>query len=847
MKLPFAFSAFDHPRMENTPVVFNGRPLLVQNHRPAEADKQESGSYLFIEDLTTGQEVARLGTGFSFVSAYVDGDQMNLFAAVNTNREWTKDIHRFWSTDLKTWHQEPAIARAEGEHLFNSSVCRDDQGYVMAYESNKPVQWSFRFARSKDLSHWAKVDGVEFADVEGKTACGNPTIRYFAPYYYVIYGMWRYQGPGTRYEYLLPETKYVTAVARSKDLVVWDLSPTRGPMLDPSPGEGINNTDADLFEHEGKTYLYYATGEQTTEWGTIRVAMYAGPMKEMLEAYFPAGTPTIRFDARQRKYIDPPKSGRPSADDGGETAQERDRRMAWWREARFGMFVHFGLFSLPTEEPRRMDKYFQLPIEEFHSLAGRFDPKQCDPEQWASLASRAGMKYLVLVAKSHDGWCLFDSRHTEFDVMATPYRRDLLKPLAEACRREGIKLCLYYSIIDWDHLDYLPRRDVDHRPVAGADLDRYVAYMKDQLRELLTEYGPIGVIWFDGNFDPSWTDERGTDLYRYVRRLQPDVIVNNRVGRNCPNHISGDDPAGDFDTPEQMIPEIKLRRPDWETCMTMNDHWQFIDYDQNWKSAAVLIRHLVDVASKGGNFLLDVGPRPDGDIPATGNRASRGDRALDGGQRREYPWNASQPAGAPRCVGPVYGEDAARRRDAVVSDRVRLAQGRHARRARAAATGVAGVSVGRPWADGIERARRGRESHRRGAARGPRSGRVGRGPGGWAVKLRDKVAVITGGSAGIGFGCARVFGKYGCTVVIGSRGQEAGRAAEKELVDAGHTAVFVPTDVTVAADVARLIETAVERFGRLDCLRQQRRLAPAGRDDRPGERRGLRGAAATEL
>ncbi len=302
VKLPFSF-----PRgMENTPVAFRGRPLLVQNWRSTKQDEQEN-AYLFIQDMVTGQEVARLGTGFSFVSAFVDGDELSVFATVNTNKEWTKDVYRFSSSDLKTWKQTPAIRREGDEHLFNTSICRDGKGYLMAYESNRPVQWSFRFARSKDLARWEKVAGTNFADVEGQTACANPTIRYFAPYYYVIYGIWRWKGPGTSYEYLLPETKYVTAVARSKDLAQWELSPTRRPMLDPIPGEGINNTDADLFEHEGNTYVYYATGDQAT-WGTIRVAMYAGPMKEFLEAYFPTGVRTIRFDATKGRYVYPARS-----------------------------------------------------------------------------------------------------------------------------------------------------------------------------------------------------------------------------------------------------------------------------------------------------------------------------------------------------------------------------------------------------------------------------------------------------------------------------------------------------------------------------------------------------------
>ncbi len=223
---------------------------------------------------------------------------------MNTNKQWTKDVYRFWSNDLKSWKQELVVRREGDEHLFNTSVCRDDQGFLMAYESNRPVQWSFRFARSKDLVRWERIPGIQFADVQGQSFCACPVIRYVAPYYYVIYGIQREKGPGTRYLYLLPETKYVTAIARSRDLALWELSPTRHPMLDPIPGEGINNTDADLFEFEGNTYVYYATGDQAT-WGTIRVAMYAGPMKELLEAYFPSGVPAIKFDATQGKYLDP--------------------------------------------------------------------------------------------------------------------------------------------------------------------------------------------------------------------------------------------------------------------------------------------------------------------------------------------------------------------------------------------------------------------------------------------------------------------------------------------------------------------------------------------------------------
>ncbi len=304
VKVPMAFST----GMENTPIVFNGRPLLVDNHRPGGFEAKGENAYLFILDLTTGQEVARFGKGHSFVSAFVNGPELNVFATEFTdfgNVINTLRINRFSTTDLKEWKQEEALARDGAEQFFNTSVCKDDQGYIMTYESDIPVKWCFRFARSKDLAHWEKMAGLEFADVAGNTVCANPTIRFFAPYYYVIYGIHCYQkAPWACYAYQLPETKYVTAVARSKDLIAWEVSPTRAPMLEPVAGEGINNTDADLFEYEGNTYLFYATGDQAT-WGTIRVAMYAGSMKEMLERHFPEGVPMITFDAKQRKYIYP--------------------------------------------------------------------------------------------------------------------------------------------------------------------------------------------------------------------------------------------------------------------------------------------------------------------------------------------------------------------------------------------------------------------------------------------------------------------------------------------------------------------------------------------------------------
>jgi len=291
--------------MENTPVVFKGQPLLVLNHRDDSknnTDPYTKKMHLYIKDLATGQELARFGEGHSFVNGFVNGEEFNVFASEGSDRDWFKSIYRFRSTDLKTWQRSPAVALEGDEHLFNCSVCRDDQGYLMAYESNKPVQWSFRFARSKDLNTWTKVPDITFADRQGQSMCACPVIRYVAPYYYVIYTAERGKGAGAIYEYASLQSKWVPVVARSKDLVTWALSPTRYPVLEPCEGEGPNCSDLDLFEYKGNTYIYYATGDQAT-WGSVRVAMYAGPLKEMLEAHFPPNVPTTTFDARKGQYL----------------------------------------------------------------------------------------------------------------------------------------------------------------------------------------------------------------------------------------------------------------------------------------------------------------------------------------------------------------------------------------------------------------------------------------------------------------------------------------------------------------------------------------------------------------
>ena len=288
-KLPFAISEEGRTPMENTPVLFNKQLLLVANFRPSGGSSvDEKDSYLYILDLQTGREVARFGTAHSFASAYVKDSVLNVFALDFTasGKVWKPTgIDRFITTDLKSWKTEKIILPEGGEHLFNTSVCKDEKGYLMAYESDKPVQFCFRFARSNDLSKWNRIPGLTFLG-EHREYSACPVIRYHKPYYYVIYLHAPLDG----------HNGWISYMARSKTLENWELSPYN-PILEAGTGEGKNNSDVDLIEFEGKTYLYYATGDQET-WGTVRVAMYDGAEKSFFENHFSKNIPGIKISAR---------------------------------------------------------------------------------------------------------------------------------------------------------------------------------------------------------------------------------------------------------------------------------------------------------------------------------------------------------------------------------------------------------------------------------------------------------------------------------------------------------------------------------------------------------------------
>jgi alpha-L-fucosidase len=309
-----------------------------------------------------------------------------------------------------------------------------------------------------------------------------------------------------------------------------------------------------------------------------------------------------------------------------ESAAERDQRMAWFRDARFGLFIHWGVYSVPAGEWNGKTNYGEWFLEEtkmavsqYEKFAGQFNPVKFDAKEWVRLAKNAGMKYIVITSKHHDGFGMFRSDQTDWCIKSTPFQRDPLKELADACREAGIKLCFYHSIMDWHHPDWGTRRPWNDKATGTPDMDRYTAYMKAQLQELLTRYGPIGILWFDGEWESPWTHDRGTDLYSYVRGLQPNIIINNRVGKaraGMGGMDKGAERVGDYGTPEQEIPATGFGPGvDWESCMTMNNHWGYNKNDQNWKSSTTLVRNLIDCASKGGNYLLNIGPTSEGVFP----------------------------------------------------------------------------------------------------------------------------------------------------------------------------------------------------------------------------------------
>jgi alpha-L-fucosidase len=304
-------------------------------------------------------------------------------------------------------------------------------------------------------------------------------------------------------------------------------------------------------------------------------------------------------------------------------------RMEWFRQAKFGMFIHWGLYSVPAGEWQGHTNYAEwiqleanMPTAEYAKFIPQLDPEKFDAKAWVRVAKAAGMKYIVFTAKHHDGFCMWPTKLSDWSICRTPWwqstHRDPVKELADACHEAGLVFCLYYSLPDWNYPDFPARysqtgmkgnpRAFVGTPNPNADIKKYVAYMEGQLRELLTQYGPIGIIWFDGGGSFKGVDRAqlldAQGVVDMIHELQPACLVNNRL----------DPKLGDFGNPEQKIPDTKQAEA-FEVNMTLNNHWGYNKFDHHWKPASEVVDKLADIASKGGNFLLDVGPTASGEFP----------------------------------------------------------------------------------------------------------------------------------------------------------------------------------------------------------------------------------------
>jgi alpha-L-fucosidase len=355
-------------------------------------------------------------------------------------------------------------------------------------------------------------------------------------------------------------------------------------------------------------------------------------------------------------------------------------RTAWYRAAKFGMFIHWGPYSLASVEASwpimrpNTGKPDYISEAAYRQLPSRFNPVKFDPHAFVRLARAAGQRYMVFTTKHHDGFCMFDSRYTNYKITKTPYGKDIVKQLADACREEGMRLGFYYSPPDMNHPAFRdtskPASENWNGQPERPEWPLYLDYMSLQLSELLTRYGPVALIWFDGLRDQEKYD--GLRFLKLIHELQPATLVNNRIGV-----------PGDYETPEQFIPKaiptrhVRLSgidpssanaltpgvpRPEdfrlWETCMTINNTWAYNKNDLHFKSSTELIRNLVEVASRGGNFLLNVGPEPDGTIqPEFEERLRAIGKWLDRNGEAIYETTYGPLQGLPSCRTTAKGRD----------------------------------------------------------------------------------------------------------------------------------------------------------------------------------------------
>jgi len=280
---------------------------------------------------------------------------------------------------------------------------------------------------------------------------------------------------------------------------------------------------------------------------------------------------------------------------------------------RFGMFIHWGPVTLRGTEIG-WSRGQQVPVAEYDNLYKEFNPVLFNADEWVKTAKDAGMKYLTITSKHHDGFCLWPSEYTEYDIMASPLKRDIVGELAKACKKHDIKFCMYFTILDWHDANY-PVHNDGKVPDPDADMSKFIVIIKNQLKEVITNYDPY-MLWFDGQWESPWTDEMGIDLYNYLKGLKKDLIINNRLGKEMTaihsKEVDYRKMVGDFDTPEQKVGNFSLDFP-WESCITIGTQWAWKPNDK-LKTLQECIQTLIKTASGNGNLLFNVGPMMDGRI-----------------------------------------------------------------------------------------------------------------------------------------------------------------------------------------------------------------------------------------
>lgn len=281
-----------------------------------------------------------------------------------------------------------------------------------------------------------------------------------------------------------------------------------------------------------------------------------------------------------------------------QTFKTKEERMDWWKQSRFGMFIHWGPISLKGTEIS-WSRGTQVPVEEYDNLYKQFNPVKFDADKWVSIAKAAGMKYIVLTTKHHDGFCLWNTKQTDYNIMNSPFHRDVVDELSKACKKQGIAFGVYYSTCDWHNPDFPLTSPGGSNARTTSNLDAYTSYLKRQIAELLLNYGPLATLWFD--VPQKFDSVRGKGVIDFAHILQPDIIINNRTGAK-----------GDYDTPEQRIGKLQMDRP-WETCMTICTQWAWKP-DDKMKTLNECIHTLILSAAGDGNLLFNVGPTPEGVI-----------------------------------------------------------------------------------------------------------------------------------------------------------------------------------------------------------------------------------------